>query len=136
MKQQAIVIPEREVAEFVRDLARQHHVHYRRTAADELADAITRLADDDVTLDEIECLMIALRRAGVLTADNFVPVQVKYLRERLGVPESLACGGVGRKAGAAAGVRVPYQRASSDPAHPEEADDALRVDYCNLHVRL
>jgi hypothetical protein len=85
MKQQAIVIPEREVAEFVRDLARQHHVHYRRTAADELADAITRLADDDVTLDEIECLMIALRRAGVLTADNFVPLQVKYLREKFRV---------------------------------------------------
>ncbi len=85
MKHQAIVIPEREVAAFVRDLARRHQVRYRRTATDDLADAITRLADDDVTLDEVEHLMIALRRAGVLTADNFVPLQVKYLREKFGV---------------------------------------------------
>ena len=113
MKHQAIVIPEREVAVFVRDLARRHRVRYRKTAADELADAITRLADDDVILDETGCLMIALRRAGVLTEDDFVPLQVKYLREKFGVPESGARGAgrgargaVGRKAGGVTGVRV------------------------------
>lgn len=65
-------------------------MRYRRTATDDLADAMTRLADDDVTLDEVERLMIALRRAGVLTADNFVPLQVKYLREKFGFPEFTA----------------------------------------------
>ena len=85
MKPQRLALPANGTAGFVRDLARRHGVTYRKTKADALADAITRLADDDVRLDEIEGLMIALRRTGVLTADNFVPLQVRYLREKLGL---------------------------------------------------
>lgn len=85
MKPQPLALPASGTAGFVRDLARRHGVTYRKAKADAPADAITRVADDDVRLDEIEGLMIALRRTGVLTADNFVPLQVRYLREKLGV---------------------------------------------------
>lgn len=85
MKPQPLALPASGTAGFVRDLARRHGVTYRKTKADAPADAITCVADDDVRLDEIEGLMIALRRTGVLTADNFVPLQVRYLREKLGV---------------------------------------------------
>ena len=85
MKPQPLALPASGTAGFARDLARRHGVTYRKTKADAPADAITRVVDDDVRLDEIEGLMIALRRTGVLTADNFVPLQVRYLREKLGV---------------------------------------------------
>ena len=85
MKPQPLALPASGTAGFVRDLARRHGVTYRKTKADAPADAITCVADDDVRLDEIEGLMIALRRTGVLTADNFVPLQVRYLREKLGL---------------------------------------------------
>ncbi len=65
----------------IRELARQHHVAYVRTRRDALAGHITRLAGDDVELDEIEQLLIALQRAGHLTRIEVVRLQANYLRE-------------------------------------------------------
>jgi len=65
----------------VRELARQHNVAYARAQHDALADDITRLAGDDVKLDEIEQLLIALQRAGHLTRHEVVRLQASYLRE-------------------------------------------------------
>ncbi len=65
----------------IRELARQHHVAYVPTRRDALAGHITRLAGDDVELDEIEQLLIALQRAGHLTRIEVVRLQANYLRE-------------------------------------------------------
>jgi hypothetical protein len=72
---------ERPIAARIRMMAREHHVAYVRTQRDTLADHITRLAGDEVQLDEIEQLLIALQRSGYLSRAEMVQLQAAYLRE-------------------------------------------------------
>jgi hypothetical protein len=62
-------------------MAEEHRVAYVRTSRDTLAHDITRLAGDDVHLDEIEQLLIALQRSGHLSRAEMVQLQAAYLRE-------------------------------------------------------
>lgn len=78
-------IPSVGVGAYIANLAKQHGVSYIKTGNDALADVITRLADDDVELDEIERLLLALERAGVIASENIVPLHINYLREKLNV---------------------------------------------------
>jgi hypothetical protein len=70
-----------ETALHIRKLAAQHHVTYVQTQSDLLAHDMTRLADDAVQPDEIECMLFALHRAGHLSRQELVHLQVQYLRE-------------------------------------------------------
>jgi len=65
----------------IRKMAEQYHVAYFGTQRDALARHITRLAGDDVQLDEIEQLLVALQRSGYLTRVEMVQLQATYLRE-------------------------------------------------------
>jgi hypothetical protein len=65
----------------IQELAEQYHVTYKATPTDRLARHITRLAGDDVHLDAIEQMLIALQRAGRITRMQMVQLQAKYLRE-------------------------------------------------------
>ena len=51
----------------VRALAEQYEVAYVTTSTDVWAQNVTRLAGDDVKLDELELLLIALQRSGHLS---------------------------------------------------------------------
>jgi hypothetical protein len=62
------------------DLAERHKIGYVETATDAWAHHVTRLAGDDVTLDKIELLLIALQRAGYLSRPDALRLQVSYLR--------------------------------------------------------
>ena len=73
--------PLQKTATAILTLAKQHDVAYIPTAADAWAHNVTRLADDEVTLDEIELLLIALQRAGHLSRPEALNLQVNYLRE-------------------------------------------------------
>jgi hypothetical protein len=68
-------------AAHILELARKYHVAYVGTQRDVLASHITRLAGDDVQLDQIEQLLIALQRSGHLTRVEMVQLQASYLRE-------------------------------------------------------
>jgi hypothetical protein len=68
-------------AAHIRNLAQKHHVVYVQTRNDALAHHITRLAGDDVELDDVEQLLIALQRGGHLTRVEMVQLQASYLRE-------------------------------------------------------
>jgi hypothetical protein len=68
-------------AAYIRGLAAQHNVTYVQTQSDVLAQHMTRLADDAIQPDEIECMLFALHRAGHLDRHQLVHLQVKYLRE-------------------------------------------------------
>ena len=81
----SLEIPTSGLERFIVDLAKQHDVEYQRTSTDVLADTITRLADDDVQMDVVECLLIALERAGVVESESVVPLHVNYLREKFSV---------------------------------------------------
>lgn len=76
-------IPVTGVAEYITELAQRYDVQYVKTSNDALADVITYLADDDVKMDRIELLLIALERAGVIASDSVVPLHINYLREKL-----------------------------------------------------
>ena len=65
----------------IRKMAQEYHVAYVRTPRDAFAHHVTRLAGDDVQLDEIEQLLIALQRSGHLSRSEMVQLQAAYLRE-------------------------------------------------------
>jgi hypothetical protein len=69
------------VAVRIRKMAEEHHVAYVRTSRDVFAHHVTRLAGDDVQLDEVEQLLIALQRSGHLSRIEMVRLQAAYLRE-------------------------------------------------------
>jgi len=65
----------------IRKMARDHQVAYVGTERDTLAHHITRLAGDDVELDEVEQLLVALQRSGHLSRAEMIQLQASYLRE-------------------------------------------------------
>ncbi|MGA7787951.1 MAG: hypothetical protein WCA56_07270 [Xanthobacteraceae bacterium] len=75
------VHPQPATAARILELARKYRVAYVGTQRDTLASNITRLAGDDVQLDDIEQLLIALQRNGHLTRVEMVQLQASYLRE-------------------------------------------------------
>lgn len=66
----------------IRSLAAQHHVAYQRSATDVLGNHITRLAGDDVELDEPALLLLALRREGYITRKEAARLHGDYLRAK------------------------------------------------------
>ena len=78
-----MLIPTTGLADYITELARQHGVNYERTSNDALAEVITRLADDNVEMDQVALLLLALERAGVIPSEDVVPLHVNYLREKL-----------------------------------------------------
>lgn len=75
-------IPTSGIAEFILDLARRHGVRYVETPTDAFADTLARLAGEEIEMDEIEMLILALERAGVLPSEAVVPLHISYLREK------------------------------------------------------
>ena len=73
--------PQNETAATVLALAERHKVSLVETAGDIWAHHVTRLAGDDVQLDEIELLLIALQRSGHLSRPEALKLQVTYLSE-------------------------------------------------------
>lgn len=66
----------------IHELARQHGIRYERSGLDDWAEAVTRLAGDDVRLDETEQLLVALRQAGILSGGERTRLHARYLNER------------------------------------------------------
>jgi hypothetical protein len=73
--------PVANIKQFVLDLGKRHSVVYVKANTDALANDITRLASSDVHLDDLECLLIALERAGVVQRKDVVRLHIDYLRE-------------------------------------------------------
>lgn len=72
-----------DVKVYVHRLAATHSVEYQETALDRWGDAVTKLSGDDVVLDDTELLLIELARRNLISADELVKVQVRYLRQKL-----------------------------------------------------
>jgi hypothetical protein len=81
MAERPETVIQNSTAAYIRGLAARHHVTYVQTQSDLLAQQMTRLADDTIEPDEIECMLFALHRAGHLDRHQLVQLQVKYLRE-------------------------------------------------------
>lgn len=72
---------EKQAAATIYALAAQHNVAYVETATDVLGHHITRLAGDDVELDDTQRLLIALERAGRISGRDAVRLHLAYLNE-------------------------------------------------------
>lgn len=70
---------------YILGLATAHGVTYVKAPLDEFTDMIDQISDGDVNFDEIELLLIALARAGVIASDNVALLHINYLREKLNV---------------------------------------------------
>ena len=68
MAERPETVTEKSTAAYIRGLAAQHHVTYVQTQSDLLAQHMTRLADDAVQPDEIECMLFACIVPAILTA--------------------------------------------------------------------
>lgn len=71
-----------DVEEYVRALAAEHGVTLEQDAYAKMAQVLTALAGDDVELDEVERLLVALKRAGVIQGAEMVLLQAEYLRTK------------------------------------------------------
>jgi len=63
-------------------LAQARGVVYRPNALDDLGNAVTRLAGDDVRLDDTELLLLALERAGWVSTGEADRLHIAHMRQR------------------------------------------------------
>jgi hypothetical protein len=70
-----------DAADAIRALAQRHKVAYTETATDLLGHHITRLAGDDVKLDDIELLLLALERSGHVGGVEATRLHAAYLHQ-------------------------------------------------------
>ncbi|MEI2627863.1 hypothetical protein [Erwinia aphidicola] len=70
------------VANRVRRLAQSHNVTAEPDDISRMAVAITRLAGDEVQLDNIQQLLVNLKRKGVLSKSEALTIQGEYLQEK------------------------------------------------------
>jgi hypothetical protein len=76
--------PETGLKNYVLDLAKRHQITYVKTYADEWAESVTKLADDEVRTDNIENLVIALKKDRRISSAEIVQILANYLREKGG----------------------------------------------------
>jgi hypothetical protein len=70
--------------DMIHDLARQHAIRYERGELDDWAETVSRVAGDDIQLDETEWLLVALGRAEVMPEIENTKLHARYLAERDG----------------------------------------------------
>ncbi|PRN03311.1 hypothetical protein A0O30_18725 [Pseudomonas sp. LLC-1] len=68
----------------VLELAKQHGVTSEKDRFSDLATTITNLAGDVVNLDDIERMLVALKKKGILTKRQILELEACYLNELSG----------------------------------------------------
>jgi len=63
-------------------LARTFGVAYQPNALDDLGNNVTRLAGDNVRLDDTELLLLALERAGCISTGEADRLHIAHMRQR------------------------------------------------------
>ena len=66
----------------IRELAFRNGIHATRDGLDEWAEAVSCLADDDISVDEVEQLIINLGKAKAVDGIELTKLHARYLRER------------------------------------------------------
>lgn len=75
-------IPTSGLMDYVKNLARAHGVVFTKTRGDAWAETVTRLSGDDVVTDEVEDIIVSLKRNHVIDAKTMVILLGNYLDER------------------------------------------------------
>lgn len=66
----------------IQELAKQYDVTGDKDRFSDLASTITRLSGDAVALDTIERMLVSLKKKGVLTKQQILQLEARYLREQ------------------------------------------------------
>lgn len=66
----------------IREMAWMNRIHVSRDGLDDWADTVTRLADDEVDFDEVQELIVAMRKAKVVDGIELTKLHARYLEER------------------------------------------------------
>lgn len=74
--------PRHSVSDVVSRLVRIKNMRYVPTFGDYIGGAITRLADDKVSLDTTELLLVELKRRKVISGRKMVQKLGQHLKER------------------------------------------------------
>lgn len=82
-----MAVEKRNVEEYVRALAVEHGVTLALDVYDRMAQVFTNLGGDDVQLDEVEQLLVALSKKGVIEKTERVLLHAEYLRGKWGDQE-------------------------------------------------
>lgn len=72
---------EHPASEAIQALAAKHGISYRSSSLDELGDRITYLSGDNVSLDEIERLLVELGRAKIIDGRTQIALATAYQSE-------------------------------------------------------
>ena len=78
----ATIIENGTAEQAVRDLAQRYRISPVRSPIDNWADDVTRLSGDEVSLDEVEELIVGLRRSGAVDGTELTRLHSRYLDER------------------------------------------------------
>ncbi|HCA3406640.1 TPA: hypothetical protein MO340_000317 [Salmonella enterica subsp. salamae serovar 35:g,m,s,t:-] len=70
------------VASYIRQLAKANNVTANRDGMSRMAVTITALADDAVELDNVEQLLVNLKKKGILSKSEILQLQGRYFREQ------------------------------------------------------
>ena len=81
MPQDIDLLPKVGVGGFVERFARAHNVFYKRTQMDDWAEAVTRAAGDDVRLDRVEKLLVALKKRNLINGSQAARLMTNHMRE-------------------------------------------------------
>jgi len=74
-------LPIRRVQRFVERFAKAHGVRHVRTGLDDYAEAVTRAAGDEVTLDATGKLLVALKKKGLINGGQLARLMTNHMRE-------------------------------------------------------
>ncbi|KLQ01983.1 hypothetical protein ABF75_13430 [Enterobacter hormaechei subsp. xiangfangensis] len=70
------------VASYIYQLAKEHNVTATRDTISSIVATINTLSDKDIELDDVEQLLVNLKRKGVLTKAEILHLQRCYFREQ------------------------------------------------------
>jgi hypothetical protein len=82
-------LPVSGISDFVHRLALQHGVIAQRTRMDDWADAVTRLAGDQVRKDPTDDLLVALAKKNVISGRQMVRLLSNHMKEEEGSVRSV-----------------------------------------------
>lgn len=77
-----VQFPTKNVAQYIADLANTNKIKYSHCSMDRWANAVTKLAGDEVREDKVEDMLVALKRAGKISTKEVATLTINYLRER------------------------------------------------------
>lgn len=74
-------LPKTDVRSYIERFAEHYNIIHQRTGLDEFAEAVTRMAGDEIKLDPTEKLLVALKKKEIINAKQLSRLLSNYLKE-------------------------------------------------------